>query len=66
MRDLESKQNKCIADLLVLTGVGFSVGVLASFLVFRRSKLPVALTTGFGLGMGYADCVRAWDINKAR
>ncbi|RXK40320.1 hypothetical protein M231_02434 [Tremella mesenterica] len=45
-----------VADLLVNSGIGFGVGVVASVLLFRRRAWPVALTTGFGAGVAYTNC----------
>ncbi|KIO11314.1 hypothetical protein M404DRAFT_127714 [Pisolithus tinctorius Marx 270] len=50
-----------LADLLVKTGVGFGVGVVASVILFRRRTWPVALSTGFGMGTAYADCDRLFN-----
>ncbi|KAH0587773.1 hypothetical protein H2248_006531 [Termitomyces sp. 'cryptogamus'] len=53
-----------VADFLVKVGVGFSVGVVASVILFRRRTWPIALSTGFGAGAAYADCDRSF--NSAR
>ncbi|TFK75560.1 DUF543-domain-containing protein [Pluteus cervinus] len=58
------KYDRCVADLLVKSGVGFSAGVIASVIFFRRRAWPIALTTGFGAGAAYADCDRSF--NSAR
>ncbi|EIW67726.1 hypothetical protein TREMEDRAFT_33370 [Tremella mesenterica DSM 1558] len=50
------KFDNCVADLLVNSGIGFGVGVVASVLLFRRRAWPVALTTGFGAGVAYTNC----------
>ncbi|KAH8829240.1 hypothetical protein DL96DRAFT_1708392 [Flagelloscypha sp. PMI_526] len=55
------KYDRCIADLLVKSGVGFGVGVVASVILFRRRAWPVALSTGFGAGAAYADCDRSFN-----
>lgn len=39
-----------MADLVVKTGVGLSVGVALSVILFKRRTWPVALATGFGMG----------------
>ncbi|KAH7883020.1 hypothetical protein F5I97DRAFT_1938894 [Phlebopus sp. FC_14] len=52
---------KAMADLLVKSGVGFGVGVVASVILFRRRTWPVALSTGFGMGAAYADCDRSFN-----
>ncbi|KAJ3814622.1 hypothetical protein EV368DRAFT_30954, partial [Lentinula lateritia] len=42
-------------------GVGFSVGVVASVILFKRRTFPIALSTGFGAGAAYADCDRSFN-----
>ncbi|KAH9834814.1 DUF543-domain-containing protein [Rhodofomes roseus] len=39
----------------------FSVGVIASVILFRRRGWPIALSTGFGAGAAYADCDRSFN-----
>ncbi|KAK0451600.1 related to Mitochondrial inner membrane organizing system protein 1 [Armillaria ostoyae] len=58
---LGQKYDRCLADLLVKAGVGFSVGVVASVILFRRRTWPIALSTGFGAGAAYADCDRSFN-----
>ncbi|KAI6015109.1 hypothetical protein F5J12DRAFT_815964 [Pisolithus orientalis] len=58
---VNQKYDRCLADLLVKTGVGFGVGVVASVILFRRRTWPVALSTGFGMGTAYADCDRLFN-----
>ncbi|KAG6828281.1 hypothetical protein H0H92_008553 [Tricholoma furcatifolium] len=55
------KYDRCLADFLVKAGVGFSVGVVASVVFFRRRTWPIALSTGFGAGAAYADCDRSFN-----
>ncbi|KAI0315931.1 DUF543-domain-containing protein [Amylostereum chailletii] len=55
------KYDRCMADLLVKSGIGFSVGVVASVILFRRRAWPIALGTGFGAGAAYADCDRSFN-----
>ncbi|KAL7674898.1 hypothetical protein ACOME3_001169 [Neoechinorhynchus agilis] len=50
------KWDICLADTAFRTGVGFTVGAIASVLVFRRRLWPVLLSAGFGLGTGYTNC----------
>ncbi|KAH8112872.1 hypothetical protein DFH11DRAFT_1604355 [Phellopilus nigrolimitatus] len=59
------KYDRCLADLLVKAGVGFSVGVVASVILFRRRTWPIALSTGFGVGAAYADCDRSFNPARA-
>jgi len=53
---LGQKTDLCLSNAIVKTGMGLSVGVLASVVLFRRRAFPVWLTTGFGLGSAYTDC----------
>ncbi|CED84144.1 Uncharacterized conserved protein [Phaffia rhodozyma] len=55
------KFDACVADLIVKTGVGFSVGVALSVIVFKRRTWPVALATGFGIGQAYQNCDRSFN-----
>ncbi|EKM57072.1 uncharacterized protein PHACADRAFT_119257 [Phanerochaete carnosa HHB-10118-sp] len=55
------KYDRCLADLLVKAGVGFSVGIVASVILFKRRAWPIALSTGFGAGAAYADCDRSFN-----
>ncbi|KAJ7864851.1 hypothetical protein B0H14DRAFT_3443369 [Mycena olivaceomarginata] len=50
-----------VADFLVKAGVGFSAGVVLSVVLFRRRTWPIALSTGFGAGIAYADCDRSFN-----
>ncbi|EGO01169.1 hypothetical protein SERLA73DRAFT_134428 [Serpula lacrymans var. lacrymans S7.3] len=58
---VSQKYDRCLADLLVKAGVGFSAGVVASVILFRRRTWPIALSTGFGIGAAYADCDRSFN-----
>ncbi|KAJ3494636.1 hypothetical protein NLJ89_g10768 [Agrocybe chaxingu] len=55
------KYDRCLADLLVKSGIGFGAGVVASVILFRRRTWPIALATGFGAGAAYADCDRSFN-----
>ncbi|KAI0342499.1 DUF543-domain-containing protein, partial [Trametopsis cervina] len=55
------KYDRCLADFIVKSGVGFSVGVIASVILFKRRGWPIALSTGFGAGAAYADCDRSFN-----
>ncbi|KAK0546574.1 Mitochondrial inner membrane organizing system component [Tilletia horrida] len=58
---ISQKTDLCISNTIVKTGLGFSAGVVASFLLFRRRAFPVWIGTGFGLGSGYTDCERSFN-----
>ncbi|CAG8632307.1 708_t:CDS:2 [Ambispora leptoticha] len=57
---LNEKWDKCISNFLVKTGIGLSVGIIASALIFRKRTWPIAMSTGFGIGVAYADCQRTF------
>jgi Domain of unknown function (DUF543) len=66
---LARKYDKCLSNLLLKSGTGFTIGIGLSFLLFRRSAWPIALTTGFGAGMAYAEyynlicrCNKTFDV----
>ncbi|KAL9936605.1 hypothetical protein V8E36_004673 [Tilletia maclaganii] len=58
---ISQKTDLCISNTIVKTGLGFSAGVLASVILFRRRAFPVWIGTGFGLGSGYTDCERSFN-----
>ncbi|CAG8452479.1 7071_t:CDS:2 [Paraglomus brasilianum] len=58
---LNEKWDLCISNFLVKSGIGLSVGIVASALLFKRRTWPMALTTGFGIGVAYADCQRTFN-----
>ncbi|KAJ7137736.1 hypothetical protein C8R44DRAFT_694880 [Mycena epipterygia] len=58
---LGQKYDRCLADFFVKAGVGFSAGVVLSVVLFKRRTWPIALSTGFGAGIAYADCDRSFN-----
>ncbi|KAG8926408.1 hypothetical protein FRC03_009043 [Tulasnella sp. 419] len=56
--------DRCLADTLVKAGIGFSVGVVASVVLFKRRQWPVTLATGFGTGFAVNDCDRAFNPTR--
>lgn len=52
---LNDKWDVVLSNVLVKTGLGFGVGVLASIVLFKRRAFPVWLGVGFGVGRGYAE-----------
>ncbi|KAJ7481210.1 hypothetical protein B0H11DRAFT_2233111 [Mycena galericulata] len=54
---LGQKYDRCLADFLVKAGVGFGAGVVLSC----GRTWPIALSTGFGAGISYADCDRSFN-----
>ncbi|PVU92950.1 hypothetical protein BB559_003512 [Furculomyces boomerangus] len=61
---INQKWDKTISDLIVKTGVGFGIGVVASVLVFKRRMWPVTLFTGAGIGAAYAEAQRTFSNIK--
>ncbi|CAG8808325.1 26517_t:CDS:2, partial [Dentiscutata erythropus] len=51
----------CISNLLVKTGIGLSVGIVVSALIFKKKSWPIAMSTGFGIGVSYAECQRTFN-----
>ncbi|PWN39437.1 DUF543-domain-containing protein [Ceraceosorus guamensis] len=58
---ISQKTDLCLSNAILKTGIGFSVGVVASVILFRRRAFPVWLGTGFGAGQGYTDCQRSFS-----
>ncbi|EGF82887.1 hypothetical protein BATDEDRAFT_86381 [Batrachochytrium dendrobatidis JAM81] len=53
---LARKWDKCLSNFVIKSGLGLTVGVSLSFLLFRRRGWPIGLATGFGAGMAYSQC----------
>ncbi|CAG8648420.1 6418_t:CDS:2 [Funneliformis caledonium] len=58
---LNKKWDLCLSNLLVKSGIGLSVGIVASALIFKKKSWPIAMSTGFGIGVAYADCQRTFN-----
>ncbi|KAJ2510843.1 Mitochondrial inner membrane organizing system component [Coemansia sp. RSA 2049] len=56
--------DQATANLLVKTGLGLSIGIVASALLFKRRMWPVTFFTGAGVGAAYADAQRIFDSSK--
>ncbi|KAI8582062.1 hypothetical protein K450DRAFT_228845 [Umbelopsis ramanniana AG] len=52
---LAQKWDQTISNFVVKTGIGFSVGIVASALLFKKRTWPIAIATGWGFGVAYAD-----------
>ena len=59
---LDRKLEKTVADFIMKTSVGLVVGVSVSFLVMKKKVWPVALTTGFGMGMSYQQSLNTFSL----
>jgi inner membrane organizing system protein 1 len=47
---ISQKWDRCIAQLLVNTGIGTVAGIGLSVILFRRRFFPIPLAVGFGAG----------------
>ncbi|XP_063227911.1 MICOS complex subunit Mic10-like [Bacillus rossius redtenbacheri] len=57
--ELGRKWDSCLHDTVLKLGGGLVVGGIFSLLFFRRKAWPIAMGSGFGLGMAYLNCERA-------
>ncbi|ORX50486.1 DUF543-domain-containing protein [Hesseltinella vesiculosa] len=55
---LSHKWDRVISNFVVKTGLGLSVGIVASALLFKKRTWPIAISTGWGFGVAYADAQR--------
>ncbi|CAG8508977.1 21769_t:CDS:2 [Cetraspora pellucida] len=46
---------------LIILCIGLSVGIVASALIFKRKSWPIAISTGFGIGVSYAECQKTFN-----
>jgi len=58
---LNEKWDLCLSNLLIKSGIGLSVGIVASALLFKKKSWPIAMSAGFGVGVAYAECQRAFN-----
>ncbi|KAJ2177407.1 Mitochondrial inner membrane organizing system component [Coemansia sp. RSA 353] len=58
---VDTNFDQATANLLVKAGLGLSIGVVASALLFKRRMWPVTFFTGAGVGAAYADAQRIFD-----
>ena len=57
MTKLDDEISRNLSNALVKLGIGASIGVGVSLLLYkRRPTWPIAAGAGFGLGMAYAEC----------
>ncbi|KAI8380722.1 hypothetical protein BD560DRAFT_487364 [Blakeslea trispora] len=52
---LSHKWDRAISNFVVKTGLGLSAGIVASALLFKKRSWPIAIATGWGFGVAYAD-----------
>ncbi|CAO3641097.1 unnamed protein product [Cunninghamella blakesleeana] len=55
---LSNKWDRVVSNFVVKTGLGLSVGIVASALLFRKRTWPIAIASGWGFGVAYADAQR--------
>ncbi|KAI9306947.1 hypothetical protein BJ944DRAFT_238289 [Cunninghamella echinulata] len=55
---LSNKWDRVISNFVVKTGLGLSVGIVASALLFKKRTWPIAIASGWGFGVAYADAQR--------
>ncbi|KAI8371228.1 hypothetical protein EDC96DRAFT_501891 [Choanephora cucurbitarum] len=55
---LSRKWDHAISNFVVKTGLGLSAGIVASALLFKKRSWPIAIATGWGFGVAYADAQR--------
>ncbi|KAF8937238.1 hypothetical protein EDD21DRAFT_368965 [Dissophora ornata] len=58
---LSRKWDECISNVIVKSGIGLSVGVIASALVFKKRSWPISVSTGLGLGYALSQCERNFN-----
>ncbi|KAF7726438.1 hypothetical protein EC973_008772 [Apophysomyces ossiformis] len=57
---LAQKWDRVISNFVVKTGLGLSAGIVASALLFKKRSWPIAIATGYGFGVAYADAQRVF------
>ncbi|KAI8993355.1 hypothetical protein BDB01DRAFT_776040 [Pilobolus umbonatus] len=55
---LAQKWDRTLSNFVVKTGLGLSVGIVASALLFKKRSWPIAVAGGWGFGVAYADAQR--------
>ncbi|ORY97087.1 hypothetical protein BCR41DRAFT_343131 [Lobosporangium transversale] len=58
---LSRKWDECISNVIVKSGIGLSVGIVASALVFKKRSWPISISTGLGLGYALSQCERNFN-----
>ncbi|KAG0242043.1 hypothetical protein B0O80DRAFT_388611 [Mortierella sp. GBAus27b] len=58
---LSRKWDECISNVIVKSGIGLSVGIVASALLFKKRSWPISVATGFGLGHALSQCERNFN-----
>ncbi|KXN74808.1 hypothetical protein CONCODRAFT_76684 [Conidiobolus coronatus NRRL 28638] len=61
---ISAEWDPCLTNLAIGTTVGFGVGALISFTIFRGRSAPTLLFTGIGLGQGYGQCAHLFREAK--
>jgi len=69
---LNERWDTCLSNGIIRAGMGLGVGIVGSVLFFKRRAWPVYLSTGFGLGVAYAECdalfkeSNKWGVRQER
>ncbi|KAG0367878.1 hypothetical protein BC939DRAFT_392830 [Gamsiella multidivaricata] len=58
---LSRKWDECISNVIVKSGIGLSVGIVASALLFKKRSWPISVSTGLGLGYALSQCERNFN-----
>ncbi|KAG0307395.1 hypothetical protein BGZ98_000360 [Dissophora globulifera] len=58
---LSRKWDECISNVIVKSGIGLSVGIVASALIFKKRSWPISVSTGLGLGYALSQCERNFN-----
>ncbi|KAK6617915.1 hypothetical protein RUM43_014144 [Polyplax serrata] len=61
--EIGRKWDRCLTDLILKLGGGLIIGGVVSYIFCNRKKWPMALASGFAVGMAYCNCER--DLNIA-
>ncbi|KAG0043231.1 hypothetical protein BGZ83_011689 [Gryganskiella cystojenkinii] len=58
---LSRKWDECLSNVIVKSGIGLSVGIVASALLFKKRSWPISVSTGLGLGYALSQCERNFN-----
>ncbi|KAG0256421.1 hypothetical protein DFQ27_005750 [Actinomortierella ambigua] len=58
---LSTKWDECISNVIVKSGIGLSVGIISSALLFKKRSWPISVSTGLGLGYALSQCEKNFN-----